>query len=142
MEGSWYDVDYQLGISNSTLSPTDSQPQNINGHQLPSVSGEQNTLAKANAAWPKTTNKAQLLVSSYYLQQGSTGELTHIYMDVNAPADVVQFFQLTASFTAYIGAGSVASVSVAPNTVQGDMVQTADEKSWFVNTQAMVITAY
>ena len=142
MEGTWYDVDYQLGMSDSTLGPADGQPRNVNGHQLPSVSGEQNTLAKANAAWPKTTNKAQLLVSSYYLQQGSNGELTHVYMDANAPADVVQFFQLTASFTAYIGAGSVAGVSVAPNTVQSDMVQTADEKSWFVNTQAMVITAY
>ena len=142
MQGTWYDVDYQLGMSDSTLGPADGRPRNVNGQQLHSVSGEQNTVAKANAAWAKTTNKAQLLASSYHLQQGSNGQLTRVYMDSNAPACVVQFFQLTASFTGYIGAGSVAGVSIAPNTVQGDMVHTADEKTWFVNTQAMVITAY
>ena len=142
MEGTWYDVDYQLGMSDSTLGPADGQPRKVNGQQLPSLSGEANILAKANAAWTHTPNKPQLLAFPYYLQQGSNGQLTHVYMDANAPSCVVQFFQLTAKLTAYIGAGSVAGVSVAPNGFQSDMVRTADEKSWFVNTQAMVITAY
>lgn len=142
MSGTWYDVDYQLGMSDSTLGRADGQPRNLNGQQLPSLSGESNTLAKASAAWPQTTNQAQLLASSNYIQQGSSGQLTFVYMDSNAPAEVVEFFQLTANFTAYCGPGSVAGVAVPTGTVQSDMVGAADEKSWWVETQNMQIVAY
>ena len=142
MSGTWYDVDYQLGMSDSTLGPADGQPRNINGQQLPSLSGESNTLAKANAAWPQASNQAQLLAFSNYIQQGPNGQLTSVYMDSNAPAEVVEFFQLTANFTAYCGPGSVVGVSIPTGTVQSDMVWAADEKSWWVGTQDMQIVAY
>ena len=142
MSGTWYDVDYQLGMSDSTLGPADGQPRNINGQQLPSISGESNTLAKANAAWPQASNQAQLLAFSNYIQQSPDGQLTSVYMDSNAPAEVVEFFQLTANFTAYCGPGSVAGVSIPTGTVQSDIVGAADEKSWWVGTQDMQIVAY
>ena len=140
--GTWYDVDYQLGMSDSTLGPADGQARNLNDQQLPSLSGESDTLAKANAAWPQTSNQAQLLAFPNYIQQGSNGQLTFVYMDSNAPAEVVEFFQLTANFTAYCGPGSVAGVAVPTGTVQSDMVGAADEKSWWVGTQNMQIVAY
>ena len=141
----WYDVDYQLGMSDSTLGPADHRPRKSNNQMLPSVSGEQNTLAKANAAWPHTSNKAALLQHSRYIQQGPNGQLTHVYMDADAPEEVAEFFQLTADFTAYIGAGSVAGVAgvaVAANSIQGEMNGAADEKSWIVDTQQMEVIAY
>lgn len=135
----WYDVDYQLGMSDSTLGPADHRPRANNQN---SVSGEQDTLAKANAAWSSATDQAALLQNPNYIQQGSNGHLTHVYMDSNAPEDVAEFFQLTAEFTAYIGAGSVAGVAVAPNTIQSQMMKAADQKSWVVDTQQMKIMAY
>ncbi|KAL6719141.1 hypothetical protein ACLMJK_003378 [Lecanora helva] len=133
----WYDVDYQLGMSDSTLGPADHRPRQGNS---PSLSGEQDTLAKANAGWPHATNQAQLLQNPKYLQVGGPdgkGQLTHAYMDSEAPEEVVEFFQLTAEFTAYIGPGSVAG-----QPTQGAMTKAADLKSWIVDTQQMEIVAY
>jgi len=138
----WYDVDYQLGMSDSTLGPSDHRPRKVGTQLLPSVSGEQDTLAKANAAWPSATNKAELLQHSDYIRQGPDGHLTHVYMDGDASEDVAEFFQLTAGFAAYVGAGSVAGVAVSTGTIQGEMNKAADEKSWVVDTQQMEILAY
>ena len=134
-------------MSDSTLGPADHRPRksNENGQQtnVPSVSGEQDTLAKANAAWPHATNQAQLLQSPHYLQKDSNKNvLTHVYMDAQAPEEVAEFFQLTADFTAYVGAGSVAGVEVPAGSVQSEMNGAADEKSWIVDTQEMEIIAY
>ena len=132
-------------MSDSTLGPADHRPrENGNGDQknLPSVSGEQDTLAKANAAWPHATNQAQLLQHAEYIQQGSNQKLTHVYMDTQAPEEVAEFFQLTADFTAYIGAGSVAGVQVEAGSAQSEMNEGADQKSWIVDTVAMEIIAY
>lgn len=138
----WYDVDYQLGMSDSTLGPTDHRPRRVGTRMLPSVSGEQDTLAKANAAWPSATDKAGLLLHAEYIQQGSDGRLTHVYMDGGAPEAVAEFFQLTAAFDAYVGAGSVAGVAVAAGSIRGEMNKAADLKSWEVDTQQMEILAY
>lgn len=138
----WYDVDYELGMSDSTLGPADHRPRVEMGKQLPGVSGEQDTLAKANAAWPHTQNKAALLQNPKYIQQGPDGKLTRVYMDKEAPEIVVQFFQLTAEFTAYIGPGSVAGVSVKEGSVKSMINQKADHKSWKVDMQQMEILAY
>ena len=136
MPGStWYDVDFQLGMSNGTLGPTSHQPLS-NGHN--SLSGEQDCLAKANAAWPSTTNKADLLANPGYLKQGPDGKLTYVHMDAHAPQVVVDFFQVQAEFTAYIDAGSVAGM--APNDFGA--VRAADEMSWQVSTDDMEIIAY
>ena len=136
MPGStWYDVDFQLGMSDGTLGPTSHQPL-TNGQA--SLSGEQDCLAKANAAWPSTTNKADLLANPDYLKQGPDGKLTYVYMDENAPQVVIDFFQVQADFTAYIDAGSVAGVT--PN--DPGVVKAADELSWSVSTDDMEIIAY
>ena len=136
MPGStWYDVDFQLGMSDGTLGPTSHQPL-TNGH--PSLSGEQDCLAKANAAWPSTTNKADLLANPDYLKQGPDGKLTYVYMDAHAPQVVVDFFQVQAEFTAYVDAGSVAGM--APDDFGA--VRAADEMSWQVGTDDMEIIAY
>ena len=136
MPGStWYDVDFQLGMSSGTLGPTSHQPL-TNGHA--SLSGEQDCLAKANAAWPSTTNKADLLANPDYLKQGANGKLTYVYMDMNAPQVVIDFFQVQAEFTAYIDAGSVAGQT--PN--DPGAVKAADELSWQVGTDHMEIIAY
>ena len=136
MPGStWYDVDFQLGMSNGTLGPTSHQPL-TNGHS--SLSGEQDCLAKANAAWPSTTNKADLLANPDYLKHGPDGKLTYVYMDTHAPQVVIDFLQVQAEFTAYIDAGSVAGV--APN--DPGAVKAADELSWQVSTDDMEIIAY
>ena len=139
MPGStWYDVDFQLGMSNGTLVPTSHQPL-TNGH--PSLSGEQDCLAKANAAWPSTTNKTDLLANSDYLRQGPDGKLTYVYMDTHAPQVVIDFFQVQAGFTAYIDAGSVAGMAgMAP--IDFGAVKAADEMSWQVGTDDMEIIAY
>ena len=131
----WYDVDFQLGMSDGTLGPTSHQPL-TNGQA--SLSGEQDCLAKANAAWPSTTNNADLLAYPDYLKQGDNGELTYVYMDENAPQVVINFFQLQADFTAYIDAGSVAGVTPTDPGV----VKAADELSWDVDTDDMEIIAY
>ncbi len=139
----WYDVDYQLGMSDSTLGPADHRPRKVNNQRLPSVSGEQNTLAKANAAWPHATNKAALLQNPKYIQQGpNDGPLTHVYMDAQAPEVVAEFFQLAADFTAYVVPGSVAGVPVATDSIKGEMNGAADQKSWIVDLQQMEIIAY
>ena len=135
----FYDVDYQLGMSNSTLGPADHRPRM--GTSLSAMNGEQDTLAKANAAWPHTPNQAILLQNQRYLRQGPDGKLNHVYMDADAPEIVAQFFQITAEFTAYVGAGSVAGYVVAAGTVQSEMVKAADEKSWEVDTLQMEILA-
>ncbi len=136
MPGStWYDVDFQLGMSDGTLGPTSHQPL---GNGQPSLSGEQDCLAKANAAWPSTTNKADLLANPDYLKQGPDGKLTYVYMDINAPQVVIDFFQVQAQFTAYIDAGSVAGVTLNDPGV----AKAADELSWAVSTDDMEIIAY
>ena len=135
----FYDVDFQLGMSDGTLGPADHRPKMGGGS---GVSGEQDTLAKANAAWGHTSNQAALLQNDKYIQQGPDGKLTKVYMDADAPEVVAEFFQITAEFTAYIGAGSVAGVAVAPGTVQSQMNKAADEKSWQVDTVQMEILAY
>ena len=122
-------------MSDGTLGPTSHQPL-TNGQA--SLSGEQDCLAKANAAWPSATNKADLLAYPDYLKQGKHGKLTYVYMDKNAPQVVIDFFQVQADFTAYIDAGSVAGVTPSDPGV----VKAADELSWAVSTDDMEIIAY
>lgn len=95
----WFDVDYENGMSDGTLGPASHQPL-INGGA--SLSGEQDCLGKANAAWSHTSNKAALLAFPTYLGQGPDGKLNHVYMDTGAPQVVVEFFKNTADFTGYV----------------------------------------
>ncbi|KAF6227384.1 hypothetical protein HO133_008828 [Letharia lupina] len=133
----WYDADYQLGMSDGTLGPSDHR-RLADGH--PSASGEPDTLAKANAAWPQTPNRAALLAYPDYIKQGSDGGLSFVYCDGDAPQVVVEFFQVTAEFDAYIDAGSVAGVT--PAAADAEAVRMADAQSLQVDTQDMLIVAH
>lgn len=133
----WYDSDYQLGMSDGTVGPSDNRKLS-NGDS--SLSGEPDTLAKANAAWPDTTNKAALLAYGDYLKQASDGKLSFVYCDTNAPQVVIDFFQVTADFDAYIDAGSVAGVT--PSAADAEAVKMANANSLQVNTQDMTIVAH
>lgn len=136
----WYDADYQLGMSDGTLGPLDNRPL-LNGH--PSLTGEPDTLAKANAAWPHTDNKAALLAYPQYIKGdgGAGGKLSFVYCDAQAPQVVIDFFQVTADFDAYVDAGSVAGVS-SGGGVDAQAVKMADVKSLEVGTQEMLIVAH
>lgn len=133
----WYDADYQLGMSDGTLGPSDNRKLS-NGN--PSQTGEPDCLAKANAAWPSTTNQAALLAYPDYLQQGANGQLSYVYCDTNAPQEVIDFFQVTADFDAYIDAGSVAGVT--PSAADALAVSMANAQSLQVGTQDMTIVAH
>ena len=133
----WYDADYQLGMSSGTVGPSDNRKLSTGQS---SISGEPDTLAKANAAWPHTTNQAALLAYPNYLKQGSNGQLSFVYCDVNAPQVVVDFFQVTAEFDGYIDAGSVAGVT--PSAADAQAVKMADAQSLQVDTQDMSIIAH
>ena len=140
----WYDVDYEYGISDSTLGPIGGQDTE-DGHN--SLAGEPDAYAKANAAWvhldPAT--KSQLLAFPQYLAQADNGNLDWINMDTAGPAvapAVVYFFQITADFTAYLNPGSVAGRWVDPNTSQDVAKTAADKKTWLVGTDQMVITSH
>lgn len=133
----WYDADYQLGMSDGTLGPSDNQKLS-NGNSA--ISGEPDCLAKANAAWPSTTNQAALLAYPDYLKQGSNGQLSYVYCDANAPQVVIEFFQVTAEFDAYVDAGSVAGVT--PSAANVKSVSMANAQSLQVGTQDMTIVAH
>lgn len=124
-------------MSDGTVGPTSLQPLD-NGQN--SLSGEPDCLAKANAAWPTTANKADLLAYTQYLKQGSDGTLTFVYSDSNSPQVVIDFFQVTADFTAYIDAGSVAGVT--PSAADAEAVKMANANSYQVGTQDMTIIAH
>ncbi|KAI4153003.1 MAG: hypothetical protein L6R39_001697 [Caloplaca ligustica] len=132
----WYNSDMEFGMSNTTLGPTDGKPQ-INGHD--SLAGEQDCLAKANAAWGSLDEGAQQhLLDTGYLD-GSTGEdgaLTAVHMDKQAGDKVVEFFQNTALMNSYVNPGSVAGKP------SGRTAAAADLFSWSVRTKELTITGY
>ncbi|MCJ1465353.1 hypothetical protein MMC07_003971 [Pseudocyphellaria aurata] len=130
----WYDDDMEYGMSDETLGPSDHRKKI--GSSESAVSGEPDTLAKANAAWSHTDpGKKQALLNTGYLA-GDMNRLTKVRMDKQAPGLVVDWLQIDADFNAYIGPGSVAGKSPS----QADKI--ADKKSTFVETNKMTITIY
>ena len=135
----WYDADYQLGMSDGTVGPLDHRAL-VNGNPS-STTGEPDTLAKANAAWPPPeAAAAALLAYPDYIKQdaASDGKLSFVYCDAHAPPVVVDFFQVTAAFEAYVDAGSV----VGGSKDDAQAVRMADVKSLEVGTQDMLIVAH
>jgi len=135
----WYDVDYEMGMSNSTFGPVDHRNR-TNG--LPSLAGERDLLAKANAAWVQVTDKSELLPHYYYLDHRATGNLSVIRMDKMAPFAVLEFFQMKANLTGYVGAGSIHDKVVNPKSKEGKFVAASDKQTYQVSTQDMEIIAY
>ncbi|KAI4196966.1 MAG: hypothetical protein LQ350_006219 [Teloschistes chrysophthalmus] len=134
----WYDADMEMGMSGGTVGPSDNRKRS-NG--APSLAGEQDPLAKADAAWAHTANQGELLATPKYIT-ASNGHLKSVYMDKEAPEIVQAFFQLDADFNAYIGPGSESGKPVAQGTLKEQLNRAADEKSWTVDTQEMTITIY
>lgn len=134
----FYDVDYQYGISDGTCGPPNSSH----------LSGERDTLGKANKAWRtlNSTTKGQLLQnSSQYLRQGANGSLTYINMGMEAwpnRIDVIRFFQVTAGFKAYMCPGSVDNVIWPKNSTHAKLVDLADRQTASAVTDTIVITSY
>ena len=129
----WYNADMQFGMSNSTLGPTDGSKRIDGGNSL---AGEQDCLAKANAAWADVDAGTQSSLLSTGFLQGSSAGLSMVSMGTSAPLSVVKFFQMTADFNAYVDAGSVAGEST------DDMGKAADQFSYSVTTNKLTITAY
>ena len=130
----WYDDDMQYGMSDETLGPSDNRKKI--GSTESAIAGEQDTLAKANAAWSHThpEKKEAMLHSGYFA--GDKQKLTMVRMDANAPPEVVDWLQMDADFNAYVGSGSIAGQ--ASTAVQ----HAADKKSTFLETNKMTITIY
>ena len=134
----FYDVDYQYGISDGTCGP----PNSTN------VSGERDTLGKANKAWQtlNQTTKNELLRFPQYLRQDANGSLTYINMGVEAWPDlapeVIWFFQVTAAFKAYMGPGSQAGVTWPKNSMHEEVVALADQQVLNALTDTIVVTSY
>lgn len=130
----WYNADMEYGMSNSTLGPTDGSKRIDGGDSL---AGEQDCLAKANAAWVELdANTKAALLSTSFINGTSEGNLTAVSMGHPAPLNVVEFFQMKAEFNAYVCAGSVAGVT------SNDMAKVADKFSYSVTTNKMTITTY
>ena len=134
----FWDVDWQYGISDGTCGPLN------NGNHL---TGERDTLGKANAAWRTLdqTKKQQLLQFPEYLVAGANGSLTQINMTVDAwpeRADVIQFFQETAGFRGYVGPGSVTDQQYGKDSELQKLVHLADLQTTSDVTNTIVITSY
>lgn len=132
----WYNADMEFGMSNSTFGPTDGSKL-INGGN--STAGEQDCLAKANAAWGSVdTNIQQVLLDSGFVKgaTGGNGALTAVSMSKEAPVEVVKFFQMTASFNSYVDPGSI------DGAVPGAVAKIADKKTLSVATNKLTITSF
>lgn len=132
----WYNADMQFGMSNSTFGTTDGSKRIDGGDPL---TGEQDCLAKANAAWSSVDEATQQsLLDTGFLEgsTGSNGALTAVSMGTTAPAHVVNFYQLTAEFNSYVDAGSLAGVSTSA------VAAAADKSTLSVATNKLTITAY
>ena len=129
----WYDDDMEYGMSDETLGPSDHR---ILDDGRDSISGEQDCLAKANAAWiHATTETKQVMLNSGYFQ-GDLNWLTYVSINAQAPLAVHQWLQMDAAFNAYVGCGSVV------NQESGVYEATADKHTLFVSTNKMTITIY
>lgn len=129
----WYDDDMEYGMSDETLGPSDHRKLD-DGRD--SISGEQDCLAKANAAWVHaTTETKQALLDSGYFH-GDLNWLTYVTTNAQAPLAVRKWLQMDAQFNAYVGPGSVV------NQQSGDYEAMADKHTLFVSTNRMTITIY
>ncbi|KAL8657087.1 MAG: hypothetical protein Q9226_002262 [Calogaya cf. arnoldii] len=128
----WYNADMEFGISSATLGPTDHRPKWEGLGRKNSLVGEQNPLAKANAAWADGTNRVLAPYAKKYLTPSKDG---------NKLPPLQKFFQLVAHFHAYMNPGSV--VGQNPKGKVKKLKEVADNASGKVDgTQDMTITIY
>ncbi|KAL8798334.1 MAG: hypothetical protein Q9182_006740 [Xanthomendoza sp. 2 TL-2023] len=107
-EQTWYNADMEHGMSGVTVGPSDGR---LGPDGRPSLMGERDPLAKANAAWAREKDwgyKWLLWQSPPYIHVSEDKmRLTYVYMDRNASIWVREFFQLKAEFNAYVHPGTV-----------------------------------
>ena len=132
---SWYDVDYQYGISDSTCGPFNST----------NFSGERDALGKANAVW-KTLNqtmKTELLAYPQYLSE-SNGSLVVISMGIDAwpslAPKAIWFFQVTAGFKAYMSPGG--NITYPKNSTLSTLQDLANKQTLADPSDHFLITSY
>ncbi|MCJ1467443.1 hypothetical protein MMC07_006068 [Pseudocyphellaria aurata] len=134
LDTTWYDDDMEGGMSDETLGPSDHRTKI--GSTESAIAGEQDTLAKANAAWVSTDpGKKQALLKTGYLA-GDSNRLTMVRMDKQAPELVVNWLQIDARFNAYVAHGSVQGQTPS----EADKI--ADLKTTHLLTNKMTITIY
>lgn len=90
----WYDSDYEMGINNSTISPTDSSGE---------TGGETDYLSKVNSAWQNLDSATkEQLVSGGYVDTDSSGNVTSINPSKDdAAAPLRQFLMNDAKVNGY-----------------------------------------
>lgn len=134
----YWDMSYELGISDATCGPADGT----------NLAGERYPLQKANKAWKSLnqTTRNHLLTFPQYLQQAKNGSLIYINMDVNAwptyAPEVVYFFQVTADFQGYMSPGSEDDVTWRARTIQNLLVKPADKQTRSSSSRQIVIDSY
>lgn len=139
----WYDVDYELGISNSTLGPLN---HHNNTNNIPSLTGEKNVVSKVNDAWRNLTSVDQVQLLSHnissYMQATPAGNVTSLKLDKQVPFELIEFLQLKANLSGYVHHGSVDGIFLAKDSREGIIKVLADAKTQAVTYGAMEITAY
>ncbi|KAL9633760.1 MAG: hypothetical protein Q9164_004507 [Protoblastenia rupestris] len=142
-ERTFYDVDYEMGVSDSTLGPESGSPRVVQGEEMSSLAGERDVLDKANQGWRTLEEgvKTSLLATGYF-QEGEGGELTMLRMDKDAPSSVVGFLQLVVGLNGYVDPGSVIGVVPEKGSEEERMVTKADGFTWSAGERRMRITAY
>ncbi len=133
---SWFDVDYQYGISSGTCGPLNSS----------NLSGEKDALGKANAAWKNLnqTMKTELLTYPQYFNQ-SNGSLVDISMRIDAwpylALKPIWFFQVVASFKAYMSPGGK-NTSLPTDSLQYTLQELANGQTFQGPSDHFVVTSY
>lgn len=122
-------------MSHETLGPSD---QRLQADGRNALCGEPDLLAKANAAWQKTSAAEQReLLATGYLTGTVGGSLTAVDMSRDAPMLVRNWYQLEAGFTGYMVPGSVEGKD---SLTEADKM--ADAQTSHVTTNRMTITIY
>ncbi len=135
----FWDVDYQYGISDGTCGPLNSN----------NLRGERDALGKANTAWHTlSASKRDYLTKKFpdYLKQDASGSLTYITMTIDAwpskALEVIEFFQVTANFSAYMSPGSESNKNYSDDPAREEDVKLADADTDAATTDEIVITSY
>ena len=134
---SWYNTDFEYGMSDATVEPADGVQRPGNPPPGPARAGEQDYLATAKAGWLKlNAGQQQELLGTGYVHGAVGGAMESVRMDNSAPECLVHFLQSVARVRAYVNPGSVAGKPDNPDAL------IANKFSWSAQTDHFVITAY
>ena len=131
----WYDVDYEMGIDSSTLSPASHKDANV---------GERDVAAKVDKAYQALSDSEKSHIKgSGYVDVDDDGKVKDARMDKAAPDSVVNFLQLKAGLTGYVNPGSVEGENEGRKSRFGeDGVAMADRQTKKTQEKRLLITSY